>query len=765
MQGIWSMARPRGCHCQTCLRAVHTIARRATSTATRPGRRKVLASDVSTACYSAIMATAAVLDAGKKDERRHELGHRIYQAKSSLAMLMEKSAATDLAQIVTDARSYPNPRLVPPQTPLDVLDAVCRLRPEFEVFHGITSRTRERTVRVLHRDFQLRVDAPSAGGTLSLARCEDAVAFEEANTPARQREPASEHQFSKSVDMVNELVDQLLKEAYLQTELETPNSAPSPNSLDSAWNAIRMLRSDKYPRYNHPEIDPSTAVDVRARLNTVNNKILAEWVAPRRERFVAKICYNLLVTPYPPGVQNYNNLILGFTQLGEHRLAQVVVDSFLFKSHFRPTQATILCLLQHYRLKKDLAGFHGLIRRLLGHDPRGIGLRRKFTPDVGRHSRLRNWANSADIIVFNGYAIERARLEQSHFEAILEGLLDFKMIRQAASLFVACLRDKCALSVELLDRLLRACTTTCDFGAARILIDGLFRNMGETTTMILGPVLGPRGPNVELARKIRLLLNVRWAHLVESDSVKDTPSLPRASPISDRVTHLVTSLWLAEISAQTNSWTETLKTIKAALSGGEPLNARLDSALAIFGDESNQQLDVLLERNDRTRRMAKFYWLYQQTLSSQEMIKAAEGQVFRVLEETILWSTKMWKQTDRGLLRNLVCFYQQSQIPGTRPSQVASCFAKSRELDTQLQAVLLEALPLPIEVEGKPQQEATEEKSLDELFVASLGYLESINTSRQATEDVWAAFAAKVPKKETYLELLRRGLQRPLAPV
>ncbi|KAK0704719.1 hypothetical protein B0H67DRAFT_497430 [Lasiosphaeris hirsuta] len=711
------------------------------------------------------MATAAVLDASKRDERRRELDTRIDQAKNSLARLMEKSTATDLAQIVTDARSYPSPRLDTSQTPLDVLNAICRLRPEFEALHGITSRTRERTVRVLHRDFELRVDAPGAGGMLSLARCENAIASEQANSTTTQREPATPYQFSKSVDMVNDLIDNLLKEAYLQIELETPNSAPSPNSLDSAWNAIRMLRSDNYPRYNHPEVDPNTAVDVRARLNTVNNKILSEWVAPRRERFVAKICYNLLVTPYPPGVQNYNNLILGFTQIGEHRLAQVVVDSFLFKSHLRPTQATTLCLLQHYRLKKDLAGFHGIIRRFLGHDPRGIGLRRKLTPDVCRYPRLRDWANNADVVVFNGYVIERAKLEQPHFEAILEGLLDFKMIRQAASLFVACLRDKCALSVELLDRLLRACTTSCDFGAARILIDGLFRNMGETTTMILGPVLGPRGPNVELARKVRLLLNIRWAHLVEGDSITNNPSVPRASPMANRVTHLATSLWLAEISAQTNSLTEKLKVVKTALFGEGALSVRLDSALAVFADASSQQLDVLLERNDRTRRMARFYWLYQQTLSSQEMIRAAEGEIFRVLEKTILWSTNMWKQTDAGLLRNLVCFYQQSQVSDTRPSQIVSCFAKSRELDAQLRAVLLEAIPLSIEVEGEARQEAVEEKSLDELFVASLEYLESLNTNRQATEDLWAVFAAKVPKKETYLQLLRRGLQRPLAPV
>ena len=63
----------------------------------------------------------------------------------------------------------------------------------------------------------------------------------------------------------------------------------------------------------------------------------------------AKICYNLLVSDVPPGIRNYNSLILGFSELNEHNLARAVVDSFLFKSQLKPTRATMLCLLQHYQ--------------------------------------------------------------------------------------------------------------------------------------------------------------------------------------------------------------------------------------------------------------------------------------------------------------------------------------------------------------------------------------------------------------------------------
>ncbi len=64
---------------------------------------------VFTACYTAIMATAAVLDAGQKDKRRQELDRQIDEAKSDLANLMEQSSAQDFARVLRSSESFASP--------------------------------------------------------------------------------------------------------------------------------------------------------------------------------------------------------------------------------------------------------------------------------------------------------------------------------------------------------------------------------------------------------------------------------------------------------------------------------------------------------------------------------------------------------------------------------------------------------------------------------------------------------------------------------
>src|SRR4051794_7375173 len=80
MQVLWSrVAQTRSsCHCRSCLNAATTIARRATTAASRRGLK---VGDLFTACYSAVLATAAVADARVKDDRRKEWDRLIAEAK------------------------------------------------------------------------------------------------------------------------------------------------------------------------------------------------------------------------------------------------------------------------------------------------------------------------------------------------------------------------------------------------------------------------------------------------------------------------------------------------------------------------------------------------------------------------------------------------------------------------------------------------------------------------------------------------------------
>ncbi|KAK3946371.1 hypothetical protein QBC46DRAFT_369608 [Diplogelasinospora grovesii] len=711
MQGIWSRAAQLpGCHCRACLHTVNTVTRRATT----GSRRKVLASDVFTACYTAIMATAALLDAGRKDRRRRDLDRQIEEAKSKLAMLRQMeideaknklatllvdSAAPDLAQIVTSestlAHAFRNDR----QTKFDALRSIGAYSLETLLGSEEKTQDRKRQLKDVRGFFSMRWrDDNGCTGVTSLAKCAEAIALEEVDDNISQREPANHIQFSRMGDMINDLVDGLLREVYRDPE------SKAPHSLDSAWTAIRMLRSDGYPRYSHPELDREGATEARRLLNEVNRRIMADWRVPRRERFVAKICYNLLVSDVPPGIHNYNALILGFTQLGEHGLAQAVVDSFLFNSHLKPTGATLICLLHHYRLKRDIVGFYSIIRRLVGQDPRGIGLGRRTISEMRLNPLFRSWAAVRDVSASKGYVFERPNLDQSLMEALLEGLLDFNMLGHAAKVFVACLQEKCAVSVELLDRLLRACIATLDDIATGVLIQGFLGNIDETTSMILGA----QSLNPLTVGKLRVLLNIGHAQSSYSCGPATTShlSIGVVSPASERVTQLVTSLWLRETLTEISLLGHSLKLVERALLGEGSLEHRLDSAISIL-DSAAKRPKRILERTERTHRLARLVWLQAQVDASERQIKAIEHQMCNILAKSIPRPMRTVALFNQSLsIEKRIEHYRQMHVPGTKQYRTASVFARSRELDADLKAALMEALPVDQRTAGEAPLQA-----------------------------------------------------------
>src|SRR5271167_254290 len=97
MQVIWSrVAQTSSCRCNACLHSGTKLARRTTTAA---GRRQLKASDLFTLCYSAMFATAAVVDAKRKDSRRKQWDRAIEEAQagSSSTPTDESSSALEWA--------------------------------------------------------------------------------------------------------------------------------------------------------------------------------------------------------------------------------------------------------------------------------------------------------------------------------------------------------------------------------------------------------------------------------------------------------------------------------------------------------------------------------------------------------------------------------------------------------------------------------------------------------------------------------------------
>ncbi|KAK4250087.1 hypothetical protein C7999DRAFT_38801 [Corynascus novoguineensis] len=697
MLGLWSMAAQlRACHCRACLRATRAAARRVTTSTTgaagNPRRRKILASDVFTACYSAIMATAAVIDAGRKDRRRRELDTKIAEAKSSLACLLEESAGRDLAKLIESP--YHTVPFSRPLEKADIVNDICKLDADF--LRDLQQKRRDRLSTAQHIRTMLGLswnpELPEARKA-TLAKCEEAIVAEKERNFDR-REPQTETQMEKITAMVTDLVDRLMAEAWWISEVEAPGSHPALNSPDSASTMIRMLRSDGYPSYNHPDLDPWATTEQRERLNEVNVNILSDWAPPLRERYVAKICYNFLVCNVPPGIQNYNMLILGFSFLGEYNLSQAVVDSFLYLSHLKPSEATYLCLLHHYRLKGDIVGFQGVIKRMFGYDPRGIGLMRRTANYVQRCPELQAWAATQDVALVSGHYVQRAPLTQNVAEAIMEGLIDFGMLREGARLLAVCLQEQWTISKDLLWRLFHSCLTLLDTAAVKIVIRGLLDNIDQASLLLLGPNSVSPGP----VRQLRHLLNIWQATALPGNENIPNHELQAGGLAAEfentKLDHLATAVWIREMLHHTSMMGWWLRRAeKKLLDRSVPLLERLDMVMSVlnFADERPA---LEMEKSEHMQRVAKMDWLLAQTVSMDFHIRNAENIICKALAK------QMPRQLQtRSHFKSAVPLEQRINrallytTPGTVEYDVATLFDMSNELDSQIKKSLIKALP------------------------------------------------------------------------
>lgn len=332
---------------------------------------------------------------------------------------------------------------------------------------------------------------------------EEAIAAEEVGREFENREPVRPIHMHKVHDMMDDLVDRLLVEAYRDDE----GNVTTPDLLNSAWNQVRMLRSDGYPKYRPPSHDSQAASEAREALNKVNRRVMRDWMVLRkvyaeyrkagtlgqsdvrnyikkREYFIGKICHNLLVIEYSPGIQNYNALLSGFLQLGEYNLAKVVVDSFRFNSHLKPTQMTIATILHYHRLTNDVLGFYTFLGRITGQEKHGVGLRSKPLEDVKEDRGLKKWAQRSDVAVVDGFIVELPKVDRAVAEAVLDGLIDFSQTRQAATMVMACLREGLDIDSDYLRRIVALCNTHLDSVAAMIILRDFIDNVQDISVLL-----------------------------------------------------------------------------------------------------------------------------------------------------------------------------------------------------------------------------------------------------------------------------------------
>ncbi|CAK7227554.1 hypothetical protein SCUCBS95973_006579 [Sporothrix curviconia] len=505
------------------------------------------------------MATVAAADADRKVRHREDMGRRLDDARQDLARILHDPAPLDYNLTIglppssvddwtpDGNRTVPAPTIAntptttSPNEVTEAIKAIC-VPPAQLRSHAAQAKQREAYLTWLHSHFGLKRrwwskrPEPDAGlEVLAEALLQEEMALQETLLEG-QREPRLAVQFERMTEATNRLVDNLVEEGHRIGSFGDPAAQKaSMESLESPWHAMKLLRSDGYPNFRLPDLDPVATTNARLEANDAARRVFDNWAQARiwgRPRtsaidlamrrkvvspavwnakevkfWVAKLCYNMLVSPAPPGIHNYNLLMLGFISVGQHTLAQVVAESLLYDTRMLPTQQTLVCLLHQARAQGDLVNFHRVLRRLVALNQNGMRIRRRAIPDVARSRIDHEWARSNDVNLAGGYVVQRATVDGPVTDAIIMGLLSLDQVRHAAVVFAAHLNRCSKMDAATLNTILNPVLDAVDIPAARVLLRGFAQNASIITDMLMSDDRSAR----KLSRKIRTLLAIATA--------------------------------------------------------------------------------------------------------------------------------------------------------------------------------------------------------------------------------------------------------------
>jgi hypothetical protein len=468
MHALWSRtAQASSCRCSACLQGATSIARRTTTAASRRGFK---AGDLFTACYSTILATAAVVDAKVKDDRRREWDRLIAEAKS---LPIEKQdapnymATGDISKICDGERSAE------------------RRNPVLAVWDGIrwstatASKDAQSTIqpKVLdpHDSITKLARMPANHSPANIFVGEEEWIDEDFERVLPPRKPRNYVQIRKVEEAVLKLIDRLLLQSMANSSIQSSSLSAGAIADLTAQMKEMTMRIDAL-RHGHTRVPSYSYLDAKsvrqeqAELHDALRVLLkkAESNQSSIDIILAKICYNLLISTSPPNITTYNVLIEHFTRLERHDLAQIVVDSFLDETRYRPNTMTVCVLLDHFVAKRDSRGFRKIIKRMRAVDG-DMRIKRRALSALSIPS-VQDWARSNKVIHRNGFLSQKVSRNAHIFDSLIQGCLKLADVRSAIRYLRAALREGCQVKSGTLCEIAVECVEQLDYKAGRSLL-------------------------------------------------------------------------------------------------------------------------------------------------------------------------------------------------------------------------------------------------------------------------------------------------------
>ncbi|KAL9480752.1 hypothetical protein ACSS6W_005538 [Trichoderma asperelloides] len=486
MQTILSRAgtAPRS-GCKACSNAIDTLGRRATS-----ARRKPTFTELFTACYSSVFATAALVDAVRKDDRRKELDRQIEEVRKEIADLQDSRKPTSSGDSET------------PELSLRQMDILWRSlkdiysnRPYMKEIHQPATIGPSDLVESLKHEHYGCRNSPKK---IDYDRLERAIMREECEKGKYYREPRNQTQL---------LRESLGTEHLVQKLLDRTDFLPEDQSGPSLQKARSLLEKGTLGLgFTFRSIDSTRAQENTIQLNKRLRSLVASSNLNMKEK-VGRICYNLLVSPHPPDIHTYNTLIVAFNKSGHHAFAEALVASFFQYRLLQPTPSTFVAILNHYKCTNNHGKFLRALACITGLDNRtGAKVRRRHVSDIKISPALLPWASDSRRRTLTGDWIwDHLPLSQPLVEEIIGGLLHFKLFDQAAAFFLSCMQSGVNISLDTVKCFLDECINALDWRAATRLTGTLARS--ETILQRLLRAGNGEGTTY-IASRIRVLLDI-----------------------------------------------------------------------------------------------------------------------------------------------------------------------------------------------------------------------------------------------------------------
>jgi hypothetical protein len=443
---------------------VHRAGRRVTAP-----RRKPTFAELFTAAYSSVFASAAIIDAVRKDERRRDLDCQLEDARRELADLREQNgrSADELGpeslessiSLLTDSQMDELWR---------TLKRIYKKRPDAKDIHMPATLSESALREKLQLEHYGCPDEASMEllRRTNLERLEKAMIMEESEAAVPRRDPRTQRQMERLSECIIFLVEQMMSRA----EARPKDSLPSPSFDEAA-----KLMNTGFPRYSSRENDPGRARENMKLLNQANRTAIHNPDLGLKEK-VGRVCYNLLISVYPPDMHTFNHLITAFDRHSGYRhFSESVVFTFFYRSKLLPTPCTYAAILHHYKVTGNHSRFLRAIACIAGLDERtGAKYKRRHIGELEGNVPLQRWAlDTRKRTAGEEFVWEHAPLNRLMVEEILSGLLRFHMFDHAASFFTSCMRAGVYVGSRIVKQLLDECLVALDWKAAVRLIRGL----------------------------------------------------------------------------------------------------------------------------------------------------------------------------------------------------------------------------------------------------------------------------------------------------